>query len=122
MIDYSNINEFQLELLALHEEYGETSDPAMKQQIFQKLNTMHEDEYYRNKKKGNPNDASNITNATAQTEASTSASTANNDAIGRAIKAKVQTNISQYLKSSNRNYGAHVGRDGGNPEYKKTVI
>ena len=28
VIDYSNINEFQLELLALHEEYGECKDPA----------------------------------------------------------------------------------------------
>ena len=28
LIDYSNINEFQLELLALHEEYGEELDNA----------------------------------------------------------------------------------------------
>jgi len=30
MIDYSNINEYQLELLALHEDYGEEKDPEKK--------------------------------------------------------------------------------------------
>jgi hypothetical protein len=30
LIDYSNINEYQLELLALHEEYGEEKDTKVK--------------------------------------------------------------------------------------------
>ena len=34
VIDYSNINEYQLELLALHEEYGEEKDPKKKMAIF----------------------------------------------------------------------------------------
>ena len=33
-IDYSNINEYQLELLALHEEYGEETDFAKRRKIF----------------------------------------------------------------------------------------
>jgi len=41
VIDYSNINEFQLELLALHEEYGEEADMARKKKIFDKLSAMN---------------------------------------------------------------------------------
>ena len=37
VIDYSNINEYQLELLALHEEYGEESDFEARRRIFEKL-------------------------------------------------------------------------------------
>ena len=37
VIDYSNINEFQLELLALHEEYGEESDFEARRRIFERL-------------------------------------------------------------------------------------
>ena len=37
LIDYSNINEFQLELLALHEEYGEEKDINQKRKIFHRL-------------------------------------------------------------------------------------
>ena len=36
-IDYSNINEYQLELLALHEEYGEETDFSKRRKIFEKL-------------------------------------------------------------------------------------
>ena len=55
VIDYSNINEFQLELLALHEEYGEETDPIERKKIFNRLSTMREDEFYRmrTRKKGN---------------------------------------------------------------------
>ena len=34
LIDYSNINEFQLELLALHEEYGDETNLSEKRRIF----------------------------------------------------------------------------------------
>lgn len=51
VIDYSNINEYQLELLALHEEYGEEKDPFKKLQIFNQLASMDEESYYYNKRK-----------------------------------------------------------------------
>lgn len=47
VIDYSDINEFQLELLALHEEYGEEKDLAMRLKIFTKLKSMNEADYYK---------------------------------------------------------------------------
>ena len=46
-IDYSNINEFQLELLALHEEYGEEPDFEARRRIFEKLSNMNEEEFYK---------------------------------------------------------------------------
>jgi hypothetical protein len=42
VIDYSNINEYQLELLALHEEYGEEKDAVKKILIFNQLANMDE--------------------------------------------------------------------------------
>tara|TARA_B110001450_G_C17627349_1_gene483721 strand:+ start:870 stop:1022 length:153 start_codon:yes stop_codon:yes gene_type:complete len=50
LIDYSNINEFQLELLALHEEYGEEKDIKVKMRIFQQLSTINEEEFYDKKR------------------------------------------------------------------------
>lgn len=50
LIDYSNINEFQLELLALHEEYGEEKDLKVKMKIFQQLSTINEEEFYDKKR------------------------------------------------------------------------
>lgn len=51
MIDYSNINEFQLELLALHEEYGEEQDLEVRKRIFQKLTSMNDEEFYKQRAK-----------------------------------------------------------------------
>ena len=50
MIDYSNINEYQLELLALHEEYGEEKNPKNKVKIFHALLDMSEEQFFINKK------------------------------------------------------------------------
>jgi hypothetical protein len=49
VIDYSNINEYQLELLALHEEYGEEKDLDRKTEIFNLLQQMCEKNYFDNK-------------------------------------------------------------------------
>lgn len=98
MIDYSNINEYQLELLALHEEYGEESDFEARRRIFEKLQNMNEEEFYKNRAKNK---------GASQNSSSTSASTANE---------------SITKKANRRPYGVNVGKDGGNPEYKKTVI
>ena len=63
---------------------------------------MNEEEFYRQKalKQG------------SQKGSSTSASTANHD----------QSNARKKQYLAKRPYGNNVGKDGGNPEYKKTVI
>jgi len=92
LIDYCNINEYQLDLLALHEEYGEQKDPKIKMEIFIKLKSMKEEDYYRDKNKDN------------------------NSKINPFGKDKKKD------KMGDRKYGPHVGKDGGNPNYRKNVI
>jgi hypothetical protein len=98
LIDYSNINEFQLELLALHEEYGEETNLSEKRRIFNQLQIMNEKEFFRCKKLGIPY-----------------------------LKSIQVTQHDRYVpkpmpKIRDRPFGNHVGKEGGNPEYKKTVI
>ena len=102
VIDYSNINEFQLELLALHEEYGEEQDLEVRKRIFQKLTSMNDEEFYKQRAKAQ------AAKGASQNSSSTSASTAH-DSRGKKVIGR-------------RPYGTHVGKDGGNPDYKKTVI
>jgi hypothetical protein len=85
-------------LLALHEEYGEESDFEARRRIFEKLQNMNEEDFYKNRAKNK---------GASQNSSSTSASTAN----GSVTK-----------QANRRPYGVNVGKDGGNPEYKKTVI
>jgi hypothetical protein len=101
LIDYSNINEFQLELLALHEEYGEENDPAVKKKIFLKLASMNQDEYFRCKRLGIPY--------------------MKNYPDSSLVDKKINKNGIP-LRQNGRPFGNHVGKDGGNPEYKKNVI
>lgn len=93
VIDYSNINEYQLELLALHEAYGEEKDPMKKIEIFNQLSNMDEDSFFRSRVHFND-----------------PAVPEGKDSLKRAMRDKRSI------------YGPNVGREGGNPEYKKTVI
>lgn len=88
MIDYSQINEFQLELLALHEDYGETKDPVAKQRIFHKLSTMNEEEFYRSRRTFNPNSIK--INGREYASAITSK---DGEPVLKGVRAKIDTNI-----------------------------
>jgi len=84
----------------LHEEYGEETEFEARRRIFEKLSSMSEEEFYKNRAKANK--------GASQNSSSTSASTAH-ESLGK--------------KAFNRRpYGMNVGKDGGNPDYKKTVI
>ena len=98
VIDYSNINEYQLELLALHEEYGEEKDPKKKYAIFHKLSRMDEKSFYESKQKNQDSKPS------------------------KTLANSVQAANSGSKKPRIQNYGPNVGKDGGNPDYKKNVI
>jgi hypothetical protein len=88
-------------LLALHEEYGEEQDLNQKRRIFHKLQIMDEKEFFRCKKLGIPY-LKSITISQAD--------------------APVKYQPKPMPKPRDRPFGYHVGKDGGNPDYKKTVI
>lgn len=104
LIDYSNINEFQLELLALHEEYGEETDMNVKKKIFMRLQHMNQEEYFRCKRLGIPY-LKNYPDHTSGGDKKVS-----------------KTGLPLRQGAGARPFGNHVGKDGGNPEYKKNVI
>lgn len=108
LIDYSNISDFQLELLTLHEEYGEEKDSEKKLRIFNKLLNMNEEEWNRRRQ---------IISPKQKTDLNTTSSTNNNEGT-------LNPNQQQKKKYDipRTNYGPNVGKDGGNPDYKKTVI
>jgi hypothetical protein len=70
---------------------------------------MNESEFYIKRKRNGFNKKGGD-----QNDSSTSASTAATDPNSRGLK-----NKNQYV---HKPYGNNVGKDGGNPEYKKTVI
>ena len=94
VIDYSNINEYQLELLALHEEYGEEVNPQKKLIIFNRLANMDEETYNKTKNSKSAHE---------------SGRTFSNQGKRRGGPRKAE-------------FGPNVGREGGNPQYKKNVI
>ena len=108
LIDYSNINEFQLELLALHEEYGEEKDPKIKIRIFQQLSSINEEEFYEKKRQAK---------LKVEQIKHPERNIGDNSVIDDQQKGFLKKGI-----FAKKPYGKNVGKDGGNPEYKKTVI
>ena len=84
----------------MHEEYGEETDFEARRRIFEKLSSMNEEDFYKSRAKANK--------GASQNSSSTSASTGHESLGEKAF--------------SRRPFGLNVGKDGGNPDYKKTVI
>lgn len=80
-------------MLALHEAYGEERDPNKKVEIFNQLTQMDEAVYFRYKQ------------------------SFNDPAVPEGKESQKRS-----MREKKSIYGPNVGKEGGNPEYKKTVI